>query len=98
MAHSHIGEKFMLVFLSWSGQRSKAVAEELERWLRQVIQTVEPWISTDIDKGLRWGPELSDRLEGSKIGIICLTKDNLDTRWILFEAGALSKTKDTYVC
>ncbi|MDQ1593224.1 MAG: hypothetical protein QOG71_3851 [Pyrinomonadaceae bacterium] len=88
----------MLVFISWSGQRSKAVAEALETWLAQVIQAVEPWISQDIDKGLRWGAEIADRLERSKVGIICLTKSNLDARWIHFEAGALSKTKDAYVC
>jgi hypothetical protein len=74
------------------------VAEALEDWLAQVIQMVEPWISQDIDKGLRWGAEITDRLERSKVGIICLTKSNLDARWIHFEAGALSKTKDAYVC
>jgi CxxC-x17-CxxC domain-containing protein len=88
----------MLVFISWSGKRSKFVAEALETWLAQVIQAAEPWISQDIDKGLRWGAEIADRLESSKVGIICLTRSNLDARWIHFEAGALSKTKDAYVC
>jgi hypothetical protein len=33
------------------------------------------------------------------VGIICLTADNTNKPWILFEAGALSKTlPDTYVC
>jgi len=88
----------MLVFLSWSGDQSKLVAEALENWLRQVVQAVDPWISTDISKGLRWGPEIADRLEKSKVGIICLARENLESRWILYEAGALSKTKDAYVC
>jgi len=88
----------MLVFVSWSGSRSKKVAHALENWLVQVIQAVEPWISTDIEKGARWSPAIADRLERSKVGIICLTRENLDSPWILFEAGALSKTKDTYVC
>jgi hypothetical protein len=88
----------MDLFLSWSGKRSKAVAEALKLWLRQVIQAVEPWISSDIDKGARWSDEVATRLERSKVGIICLTQDNLASPWILFEAGALSKTKDAYVC
>src|SRR5215211_6657068 len=88
----------MLVFISWSGPRSRAIAEALENWLAKVIQAVEPWISQDIDKGLRWGTEIADRLEQSKVGIICLTKSNLDAKWIHFEAGAISKTKDGYVC
>jgi hypothetical protein len=88
----------MLAFLSWSGQRSKSVAVALEKWLGQVIQAVEPWISVDIEKGARWGPEISDRLEQSRVGILCLTRENLESRWVLFEAGALSKAKDAYVC
>lgn len=88
----------MLVFLSWSGQQSKAVAEKLSSWIGQVIQAAEPWISLDIEKGTRWSPEISQKLEASKVGIICLTPDNLDAQWILFEAGALSKTKDAHVC
>lgn len=88
----------MQVFLSWSGERSRVVAEALSKWLSQVIQAVEPWISVDIEKGVRWAPEVAERLEKSRVGIICLTPENLESRWILFEAGALSKTKDAYVC
>jgi hypothetical protein len=86
------------VFLSWSGGRSKAVAETLGNWMSQVIQAVEPWISSGIDKGARWQTEITDRLEEAKVGIVCLTSSNLNQPWVLFEAGALSKTKDSYVC
>lgn len=88
----------MQVFLSWSGERSREAAEALAKWLSQVIQAVEPWMSVDIEKGLRWAPEVTERLEKSRVGILCLTPENLESRWMLFEAGALSKTKDAYVC
>ena len=88
----------MKVFLSWSGDRSKAVAEELGAWLARVIQAVEPWISSGMEKGVRWQGEVADRLEEAKIGIVCLTSSNLTAPWILFEAGALSKTQGSYVC
>jgi len=88
----------MKVFLSWSGDRSKEIAEALKSWLPQVIQATEPWISSDIEKGTRWSPKIVDELEKSKVGIICLTRENLNENWILFEAGALSKTKDAHVC
>lgn len=88
----------MLVFLSWSGSKSKAVAEALKQWLVQVIQAVDPWLSCDIAKGVRWNDEVSAKLEASKFGIICLTRENLDARRILFEAGAISKVKDALVC
>jgi hypothetical protein len=90
----------MKVFISWSGERSKAVAEALRDWLPSVIQAVRPWVSGgDIDKGARWRAGLADELEASNIGIICLTSENLTSPWLLFEAGALSKLqKNTYVC
>ena len=90
----------MKVFISWSGEKSKTVAYALRDWLPNVIQAVEPWMSdTDLDKGSRWNSDMSSILEEAKIGIICLTPENLDAPWILFEAGALSKSLDeTYVC
>jgi hypothetical protein len=88
----------MKVFISWSGKRSKETAEELSSWIRQVIQAAETWISSDIQKGSRWTDQIKNELEQSKVGIICLNKDNLQSEWILFEAGALSKTLDAHVC
>jgi hypothetical protein len=90
----------MKVFISWSGERSKAVAEALRYWLPKVIQAVQPWMSAnDIDKGTRWRTDIASELEQSSIGVICLTPENLDSTWLHFEAGALSKQQqNTYVC
>jgi len=88
----------MKVFISWSGTKSKETAEVLSSWIRQVIQAAETWISLDIDKGARWNESINKELEQTKVGIICLNKENLTSEWILFEAGALSKTSDAYVC
>jgi hypothetical protein len=90
----------MRVFISWSGQRSAAVADALRYWLPKVIQALEPWMSADdIEKGTRWRSGLASELEESSVGIICLTRENLDSTWIHFEAGALSKQqRNTYVC
>jgi hypothetical protein len=90
----------MNLFISWSGGRSKAVAESLHAWLPNVIQSVRPWMSAaDLEKGARWSSDIARHLQDTRLGIICLTPDNLDAPWILFEAGALSKTLEaTYVC
>lgn len=88
----------MKIFISWSGAKSKSTAIFLKSWIEQIIQAVDPWISVDIDKGKKWNSEIIGELTESKVGIICLTKDNLDSPWILFESGALSKSKDSYVC
>lgn len=90
----------MKVFISWSGDRSHAVAEALHIWLPNVIQGLQPWLSSnDIDKGARWATDIASQLEQSRIGIICLTPENLEAPWLLFEAGALSKfIGQTFVC
>jgi hypothetical protein len=89
----------MKVFLSWSGDRSSQVARALSDWLPSVIQAVKPWMSEQIGKGMRWGPEMARALEETRFGIVCLTPDNLTAPWILFETGALSKTiASTHVC
>ena len=90
----------MEVFISWSGERSREIANGLRDWLPNVIQAVKPWMSAaDIDKGTRWSSDIAVQLEEAKVGIICLTPENLEAQWILFEAGALSKTLEkTYVC
>lgn len=89
------------VFISWSGARSKAAAEALRKWLPIVLQSAKPWMSeADIEKGSRGLEEVGKALEDMKVGIICLTPENLTEPWILYEAGALSKTLDakTRVC
>ena len=90
----------MKIFISWSGSRSKAVAIALRRWIPDVIQFVEPWMSeTDIEAGARWGRDIEKELEETQFGIICVTKDNQNAPWLLFETGALAKTiAGTFVC
>ncbi|MDX1947941.1 MAG: toll/interleukin-1 receptor domain-containing protein [Pirellulaceae bacterium] len=82
----------MRVFISWSKQVSREVAEALYDWLPFVIQDVDPWMSkADLEAGVRWGQELSSQLQSNDFGIICLTAQNRLEPWIHFEAGALSK-------
>ncbi|MFX0196031.1 MAG: TIR domain-containing protein [Candidatus Hodarchaeota archaeon] len=90
----------MKVFISWSGPKSLEVAKALHSWLPFVINALEPWMSSDdIQKGTRWATSLAAQLEETRVGLICLTRGNLEAPWILFEAGALSKTLDhTFVC
>lgn len=83
----------MKVFISWSGSRSKAVAIALRDWLPMVLQYVKPWLSDkDIGAGDRWAQSIAGELEAANFGIICVTPENIRSEWILFEAGALSKS------
>ncbi len=82
----------MKVFISWSGDRSKAIAEELRDWLPTIVQSLEPFISTqDVPVGGRGLNVLASQLQDCSFGILCLTQDNKQGPWIHFEAGALSK-------
>ena len=82
----------MKVFISWSGALSHEVARLLSDWLPNVLQDVEPWLSSaDIDKGSVWFGQIRDKLAETAIGILCLSRENLAAPWVLFEAGALSK-------
>jgi hypothetical protein len=88
----------MLVFLSWSGERSHRMAVQLQKWLKKVLQATDPWMSPDIEKGSRWGSELAAKLESTRYGILCLTPENLESKWLLYEAGAIAKQKESRAC
>jgi hypothetical protein len=88
----------MKVFLSWSDERSRLAAAAFKCWIEEVLQSVEPWMSPDIDKGANWPNELSDRLETTYVGVVFLTRDNLSSPWLHFEVGALAKTKSGRPC
>ena len=83
----------MKVFISWSGERSKRIANGLKSWLKDVVQVLDPWVSSqDISVGGRWAEELGEQLHEANCGVLCLTPENQLEPWIVFEAGALSKS------
>lgn len=90
----------MKIFISWSGEQSKDVAKELKKFIKLVIQASKPWISNeDIQQGSLWFSKIKDSLNESKAGIICLTKENKEKPWVLFEAGALlNKFTESKIC
>ena len=82
----------MKVFLSWSGGKSRQIAEIFKNWIPQVIQAAKPYFTPDdVIKGARWHSDISKELEESTVGLIFLTSENTNSQWLLFEAGALSK-------
>jgi len=88
--------EIMKVFISWSGKVSKEIGEEIKNWLPAVLQNIKPYFTpNDIEKGSRWSADITKELEISKLGIFIYTKENLASQWMLFEAGAISKTLDS---
>jgi hypothetical protein len=84
----------MKVFISWSGDQSRAIASVIYEWLPMVLQSVEPYMSEETEKGVRWSSNIGAELEKTDYGIICLTRQNIEAPWIHFEAGALAKSMD----
>src|SRR5215467_10716218 len=81
----------MNIFVSWSGERSHRAAFGLKSLLEDVFQrAVQVFISEDISPGDNWVQRIQEELEQSEIGIVCLTHDNFQSPWLLFEAGAVA--------
>lgn len=87
----------MRVFISWSGARSKQIGGALYEWLPNVLQFVEPFLSDELEKGIRWSETIALELAKANFGIICVTPENVDAAWLNFEAGALAKIVDDRV-
>lgn len=81
----------MKIFISWSGIKSKEVAQALSNWLPKVIQIVEPFVSSkSISAGTMGIPMIMDELENTEFGIICVSKESVNSNWVMFEAGSLA--------
>jgi hypothetical protein len=78
----------MRVFISWSGDRSSQVARAVHDWIRASFPGVDPWLSSDMQKGMSWSNTLLESLLNSTIGILCVTSE-AEHDWMSFEAGAL---------
>jgi hypothetical protein len=76
------------IFVSWSGPRSLRIAEIVCRWLRTEVPGVDPWLSSQMEKGTTWSSTLLDGLARSTTGILCVTAE-AEHDWMAFEAGAL---------
>lgn len=90
----------MKIFISWSGETSKQIGEAFRNWIPDVLQFAHPYFTpSDVEKGQRWSSEIAANLEESKFGLFCITAENLYAPWLMFEAGAISKsTASSRVC
>jgi hypothetical protein len=92
----------MGLFICWSGtnSRSHQLAKILSERIPEILQNVDVFLSEqDIGPGTTWMEELRKALKENRFGILCVTPENKDNRWIHFEAGSLWKGEEsTRVC
>lgn len=82
----------MKVFISWSTPRSMALGKAIKQLLRRTITQGDHWISDeDVGSGTFAEAEIVARLAESTFGFVCLTNENRDRPWPIFEAGALAR-------
>jgi hypothetical protein len=80
------------VFLSWSGDRAKAVAAALHEAMSTMTDLAEPFMSEiDIEAGQRSLKEIEEAIEGTRFAVVIVTPERHDSMWLNFEAGALSR-------
>ena len=83
----------MKIFITWSGDKSLEMAFALRDWLKNVIQVTKPFVSEkDICMGSRWFNDISNELDDTHFGIVCVTPGNKEEPWLNFESGALGKS------
>lgn len=87
----------MQVFISWSGEQTRALGHALKEFVDTTFAGhIDSFLSdADIAPGERFLSVINDSLDASVIGIVLLTRANMSEPWILFEAGALAGKTDS---
>ena len=79
----------MDVFLSWSGSRSKRIAATLMDFLPAVHPDLQPWMSEATMAAHDWRNTIGANLNRASVGVICITPENAEASWLMYEAGVL---------
>jgi hypothetical protein len=87
----------MKIFISWSGVRSHQVATFLQGMLRQIFEGIEFYLSSDMERGVRWSDDIFTAMAQCNIGVVVFTPENKFESWVMFEAGSLWRGRDSVV-
>lgn len=80
----------MKIFLSWSKNKSKLLAEATKKFLSDVLgNSVEFFFSPEMYKGTRVDHEIHNNLVACDKCIVCITAENYKNPWLLYEAGVV---------
>jgi hypothetical protein len=78
------------VFLSWSKDRSRVIAEVFFRRLPHILPSVNAFMSPHIAGGELGIQAIHKALDGAAFGLAFLTPENVTETWLNYECGALS--------
>ncbi|PZO47703.1 MAG: hypothetical protein DCF16_17395 [Alphaproteobacteria bacterium] len=77
------------IFISWSGEKSKKVANRLADFLEDVLGVKAYTSDKEMKPAQNWRDELERRLSEAKFCIMCLSIENIDAPWMMWESGAI---------
>jgi len=82
----------MRLFISWSGEQTRELANAVQEFFELAFAShVQTFLSdADIAPGERFLAVINENLGGADIGVILVTRQNMNNPWLLFEAGALA--------
>lgn len=67
------------------------MAEALNDWLPRLHREWRAWVSSRQKRGTDWRAALFEHITDADSGVLCLTCDSIQSRWLAFEAGMLSR-------
>jgi hypothetical protein len=77
------------IFLSWSGESSKAMGTALNQLVRTTFGgRVATWQSSRDLRGSDWRRGIRTAVNGSQVAILLLAPGTLSSMWLMYEAGA----------
>jgi hypothetical protein len=78
----------MKVFISWSKEKSMEIAIETKTLLEKLNPNIDAFVSeVDINGGEYVQKQIIDKIRECDKLILCFTKENKKSPWLLFEAG-----------
>lgn len=80
----------MKIFISWSKNKSKLLAEETKKLIVSTLgKSVEFFFSPEMYKGTRVDHEIHKNLLECDKCLVCITAENYKNPWLLYEAGVV---------
>ena len=84
------------LFISWSGETGKKVADLIYDWMDRIYEDVNSkvFFSTRIRSGRHGFTDIINALNDCKKGFFIITRERVNSPWLHFEAGAVFKANN----
>lgn len=77
----------LMVFVSWSGERSAKLGRWIERWFPILVPSVRVYHSGLIPPGVVWFDHIRDYMREADVAVFCIAPDSSQSEWLNFELG-----------